>query len=134
MFRKTKLRMVSIFFAWIFVCAIFVGVVEGATSIERNDVVVSSSETEIIESTYTDKWHNRIFHIDNGEYEIIATIWGSNDNQNWVYWDSATIDPEKSEPMVLGMNHWWYVKLTGRTTGDPDTTSTVDASLTYHIP
>ncbi len=113
-------------------CVSVAGVVEGAEVLERNDVSVNSSETEIIESTYTDRYHNRIFHIDNRDNEIIVTVWGSNDEQSWEYWDGSTIDPMRSDVLVLGFNHYWYVKLTGRTTDG--TTSIVDASLTYHIP
>jgi hypothetical protein len=134
MYRKTKLRMVSIFFVWIFVCVIFVGAVEAQAVKEALDVEVDNTETEIIDSTYTDKWHNRRFRIENGENEIIVTAWGSNDEQNWEYWDSHIIDPDKTDIMVLGVNHWWYVKLTGRTTGSTYAISILDASLTYHIP
>lgn len=134
MYRKTKLRIVSIFFAWIFVCVIFVGAVEAQAVKEALDVEVSNSETEIIDSTYTDKWRNRRFRIENGENEIIVTAWGSNDEQNWEYWDSHIIDPDKTDTMVLGTNHWWYVKLTGKTTSSTYAISIVDASLTYHIP
>ena len=134
MSRKKRLRIVPIFFVWIFVCVIFVGAVEAQVTKESLDVVVGNSETEIIDSTYTDKWRNRRFRIENGENEIIATVWGSNDEVNWEFWESETIDPGKTDTMVLGSNHWWYVKLTGRTIGSPDTTSIVDASLTYHIP
>ncbi|UCE36396.1 MAG: hypothetical protein JSW00_12840 [Thermoplasmata archaeon] len=134
MFRKMGLRMGSIFFAGIFLCVIIAGVVEAAEVKERNDVEVASSETEIIEGTYTHKWHNRIFRINNGEHQIIATVWGSNDEQTWEYFDSSTIDPGKSDTMVMGLNHFWYVKLTGRTTDVHATPSIVDASLTYHIP
>jgi hypothetical protein len=130
---KTKLRVISIIFMGIFLCAMFGGVVEGAEVKERNDVTVTSTETEIIESTYTDKWRNRIFQIRNGENEIITTLWGSNDDENWEYWDSVTIGPNENENIVLGTNHFWYVKLTGITT-QPTEVSVVDATLNYHIP
>jgi hypothetical protein len=112
---------------------VFAGVVEGAVMKEVFDVSVESSETEIIESTYTDKWRNRVFRIDNGGQEITVTAWGSNDNENWEYWDSITIDSDKSDKIILGINHWWYAKITGKTT-QPASTSIVDAQLTYHIP
>ncbi|UCE75316.1 MAG: hypothetical protein JSV56_06345 [Methanomassiliicoccales archaeon] len=134
MSRKAKLGIVSIFFTWIFVCMVFVGVVEAQAVKERLDVEVASSETEIIESTYTDRYRNRRFRIENGENEIIATVWGSNGDENWEYWTSETIAPEKTDSIVLGVNHFWYVKLTGRTTGLPTETSIVDASLIYHLP
>lgn len=101
---------------------------------ERNDVEVYSSETEIIESTLTDKWHNRKFHIDNGQHEIIYTIWGSNDDENWEFWETGTLDQYQSTVHVMGTNHYWYIKLTGRTTSLTDELSIVDASLTYHLP
>jgi hypothetical protein len=101
---------------------------------ERNDVMVISSETEIIESTLTDKWHNRLFQIYNGQYEIKYTIWGSNDNENWEFWDSGTLDPYQNTVHVMGINHFWYIKLTGKTIATHIIPSIVDASLTYHIP
>lgn len=132
MIRKTKLKFVSIFFAAIFFCAVFAGTVEGAR-VEVRDIEVDSSETELIGSTYTDKWHNRLFHIENGNSEIMATVWGSNDNENWEYWNSAIIGPYENENVVMGINHFWYVKLTAMTTSSTGTSS-VDASLNYHIP
>ncbi len=134
MFQKTGLRMVSLIFAGIILSALFGGAAEAADFIEQNDVEVYSSETEIIESTFTDKWHNRIFRLDNGQHEIIYTIWGSNDEENWEYWDTGTLEPYQSIVHVMGTNHYWYIKLTGRTTGQLATPSIVDASLTYHIP
>ena len=133
MSRKGRLRIAAILFTGIFFCAVFSGVVEGA-KVKVQDVEVTSSETEIIPPTYTDKWHNRIFNIDNGEHEIIYTIWGCNDNENWEYWDSGTIAPNQGAVHVMGKNHWWYVKLTGRTVEIQTTPSIVDASLFYHIP
>lgn len=133
MSRKGRLRIAAIIFAGIFLCAIFSGVVEGA-KVTVEHVEVTSSDTEIIPPTYTDKWHNRIFHIENGEHQIIVTVWGSNDNQDWEYWDSEVINPEKTENIVMGVNHYWHVKLTGKTVEDQSTPSMVDASLTYQIP
>jgi hypothetical protein len=133
MTRKMRSKLLPIIFAGILFCVIFAGVVEGAETKERNDVTVTSSETELIESTYTDKWHNRLFHVENGGNEIIATIWGSNDDETWEYWDSVTIGNNENENMVLGPNHYWYVKLTGRTTGS-SSASIVDATLHFHIP
>lgn len=134
MSQKNRLKMISLIIAGIFLCVVFAGVVEGAEVIERNDVRVGYTETEIIEPTYTDKNYNRIFDIDNGEYEIMYSIWGSNDNHNWEFWESGTIPPNGGTIHVLGKDHFWYVKLTGRTTGLPTQTSMVDASLHYHIP
>ncbi|UCG68010.1 MAG: hypothetical protein JSV09_09215 [Thermoplasmata archaeon] len=134
MFRKSKKMIVTIFLVWIFICVIFIGAVEAQVVKESLDVEVGNSETEIIGSTYTDKWRNRRFRIENGENEIIATAWGSNDEKTWEFWKSETIDPGKTETMVLGTNHWWYVKLTGRITDPSGIVSIVDSSLTYYIP
>jgi hypothetical protein len=134
MFQKLVLRMGSLIFVGIILCALFSEVVEAAEVNEQNDVEVYSRETEIIGSTLTDKWHNRKFHIDNGQLEIIYTIWGSNDDENWVFWDTGSIEPYQSTVHVMGINHYWYIKLTGRTTEQHVTPSIVDASLTYHLP
>ncbi len=66
----------------------------------------------------------------NGEKEIIATIWGSDDGQNWNEEESKTIPPGNYNTLVVGNHHFPKVKLTGRTT-TPGETSTVDAYLTY---
>lgn len=134
MYNKIGLRAGSLIFVGIILCTLIGGAVEAAEVKERNDVDVDSNETEIIDSTYTDKWRNRKFHIENGQYGIIYTIWGSNDDGNWEYWDSGTLDPYQSTVHVMGTNHFWYIKLTGRTTAQSETSSEVDASLTYHIP
>ncbi len=130
MSRKTRLRTTSIIFLWILVCAVFVGVAEGQATRESLNIAVDENETEIIGSTLTDRYRNRRIRIENGENEIIATVWGSNDELTWEYWDSTTIDPWKTDSMVMGTNHYWYIKLTGRTTGPQ--TSIVDAYLYYH--
>jgi hypothetical protein len=132
MSRKTRIRTTSIFFIWILVCAVFVGVAEGQAVRESLNVAVGENETEIIGSTLTDRYRNRRFRIENGETEIIATVWGSNDDQTWEYWDSITIGPGKTGSMVMGTNHFWYIKLTGKTISPQ--TSMVDAYLYYHNP
>lgn len=129
--RKFKLKIGSIILFGIFFCAIFAGIVEAMTVKEVEDVTVYDIETEIIDSTYTDKWRNRIFKIENGENEITATVWGSNDDENWEYWDSITVDEDDTDTLVMGRNHYWYVKLTGKTYQEP-LMSIVDASLAYH--
>ena len=111
----------------------FTGVAEAWTVKERFDVVVGDSETEIIEPTLTNKKFNRKFFIENGENEIIVTVWGSNDEQTWELWRSEPIDPEETDTMILGPNHFWHVKLTGRTTAGAQT-SIVDAALYYREP
>jgi hypothetical protein len=130
---KLNPKLGSVILLGIFLCVIFAGVVEAAEVKERNNVEVAYTETEIIESTYTDKWRNRIFRIENGANEITATVWGSNDEETWEYWDSTTIDAYDNDNMVMGRNHWWYIKLTGHTNEDP-LISIVDASLAYHEP
>ena len=99
-------------------------------TISRLAVEVRDTETEIIESTHTSTNEDRIFGVGNGEKEIIATIWGSDDGQNWNEEESKTIPPGSYEILKLGPHHFPRVKLTGRTTA-PDETSIVDAYLTY---
>jgi len=94
------------------------------------NVEILDTETEIIESTLTSTSENRIFGIGNGEKEIIATAWGSDDNQNWEEEESKTIPPGKYEILMVRITHLPRVKLTGRTT-TPGETSKVDAYLTY---
>ena len=56
------------------------------------NVEVRYAETQIIESTVTVTSEDRIFGVGNkGENEIIATAWGSNDDQNWEEVESKTI-------------------------------------------
>ena len=128
--RKTRLSMASIFLIWILVCMAFTGAAEAWATKERLNVVVGGSETEIIGSTLTDKQYNRKFYIDNGENEIIATAWGSNDQQTWEVMETKTFSPRESGWLILGWNHWWHVKLTGRTNSGT-LTSIVDATLYY---
>jgi hypothetical protein len=130
MSRKARIRTTSIFFIWILVCTVLLGAVEGAVIKESKNVEVDSYETVIIDCTYTHKYRNRVFHIDNGENEIIATAWGSNDEKTWEVMETTTISPEQSDTLVMGKNHYWYVKLTGKTTGFEN--SVVDACLYYH--
>ena len=103
------------------------------TTISRLGVEVRDTETEIIESTLTSTSEDRIFGVGNGEKEIIATIWGSDDGQNWNEEESKTIPPRVYEILILGLNHLPRVKLTGRTTNS-DETSVVDVYLTYPEP
>lgn len=97
------------------------------------DVEVRDTEIEIIESTPTSTNEDRIFGVGNGENEIIATAWGSDDNQNWNEEVKKIISPRGYEILIVGINHYPFVKLTGRTT-TPDKTSIVDAYLTYSPP
>jgi hypothetical protein len=96
-------------------------------------VEVGDAETEIMDSTETSTSEDRKFSVGNGEKEIIATAWGSDDNQNWEEADSATIPPSGYKVLVLGPNHLPHVKLTGRTINS-DETSVVDTYLTYPEP
>ncbi len=93
-------------------------------------VEVGETETEIIGSTETSTNEDRIFSVGNGEKEIIATAWGCDDNQNWEKERSETIPPGGYKILVVGINHYPYVKLTGRTT-TPNEISIVDAYLNY---
>lgn len=131
MLRKIKLGIVSIFLIWMLVSLAFGGAAEEWAITESLDVTVYNTETEIIDSTLTDKKYNRKFQIDNGENEIVATAWGSNDGVTWEVMDTNTISAGTTEWLILGKNHWWYVKLTGRTAGSPEEISIVDARLYY---
>ena len=84
------------------------------------DVVVSDSETEIIESTETVTTASRKFNVGNGEKRISITAWGSNDNQNWEEVESKTIGINKYDSIIMGLNHHLYVKLTGKTLEERD--------------
>lgn len=97
------------------------------------NVSVGDTETELIESTATDTQEDRTFSIGNGDKEISATAWGSNSGTSWEEIESKTIDPSGYETIILGSNHYLYVKLTGKTTTSGDT-SIVDAFLTYTPP
>ncbi len=103
------------------------------TTISRLKVEVKFTETEIIESTATLTHDDRVFGVGNGEKEIIATAWGSKDNNEWEKIESKTVAPMGYENIILGSNHYLYVKLTARTTGSGET-SIVDGYLTYTIP
>jgi hypothetical protein len=99
----------------------------------RIGVEVKDTETEIIESTHTSKETDRKFGVGNGEKEITATAWGSDDNQNWEIEESKTIPPYGYKTLVVGNNHLPYVKLSGKTTNVGDT-CIVDAYLNYNEP
>ncbi|MFX0208414.1 MAG: hypothetical protein ACFFDT_20695 [Candidatus Hodarchaeota archaeon] len=93
-------------------------------------VEVIGTEIEIIGPIETSKKEDRIFGVGNGEKEIIAAAWGSDDGQNWVEEESKTIPPGNYKILVVGNNHLPHVKLIGWTT-TPGETSVVDAYLTY---
>lgn len=99
----------------------------------RLSMSVVQTETEIIESTRTVTSEERRFGVGNGDNEIIATAWGSDDNQNWEEIESKTVEPHAYVILIAGPSHWWNLKLTGRTTnsGIP---SSVDAYLVYTEP
>jgi hypothetical protein len=94
------------------------------------NVEITGVETEIIEPTQTYTGENRSFGVGNRDKEIIATAWGSDDNENWEEEDSATITPEKYKGLVVGPSHNPWIKLTARTTTSTET-SIVDGYLTY---
>jgi hypothetical protein len=93
-------------------------------------VVVSSTETEIIESTRTDASVEKSFNVDNGDNEIIAKAWGSENGIDWSVVDTKTIAPRENGILIIGPNHFIDVKLTGITTSQ-FATSSVDATLTW---
>jgi hypothetical protein len=94
------------------------------------NVEVGDTETELIGSTATDSHEARTFSIGNKEKEVEVKAWGSPDNMAWQEITSKTIAPEGYDTIILGVNHWWYVKLTGKTTNPGDTTH-VDVYFTY---
>jgi hypothetical protein len=94
------------------------------------DVEVSDTETEIIESTETNKNDNRTFTVQNGEKQIVVTAWGLDDNQIWQIEDTQVIAPRESNVLIVGPSHAPRVKLTGRTVTQSDI-SIVDATLIW---
>ncbi len=96
------------------------------------NIEVTDTETEIIESTQTFTGENRTFGVGNKTNEIIATAWGSEDNQNWMEEDSKIIAPKEYKVLVVGPTHNPRVKLTARTTTTGET-STVDGYLSYTV-
>jgi hypothetical protein len=93
-------------------------------TISNLNVEVGDQDTVIIDSTET---------ATNGENEIIAKVWGSNDNQNWEEVDNKPIPPQGYENIIMGHNHFFYVKLTGKTSS-VGKTSVVDGYFTYTQP
>ena len=102
------------------------------TIIVREDVEVTDTETEIIESQETDKEKDRYFGVANGDEEIEVIAWGSNDNENWEEKATITISANEADSFIVGPHVCW-VKLTGKTTR-AETTSIVDACLFYGTP
>jgi hypothetical protein len=102
-------------------------------TISNLNVEVGDQDTVIIDSTETATNEDRIFGIGNGENEIIAKVWGSNDNQNWEEVDNKPIPPQGYENIIMGHNHFFYVKLTGKTSS-VGKTSVVDGYFTYTQP
>ena len=97
------------------------------------NVEVGDSETEIIESTHTSTESDRTFGVGNGDKEIIATAWGSDDEENWFKEESKTVAAHAYKILIVGLHHYPYVKLTGRTTTSGQT-SIIDGYLTYEEP
>ncbi|UCG69434.1 MAG: hypothetical protein JSV09_16975 [Thermoplasmata archaeon] len=102
-------------------------------TISRLNVEVGDTETEIIESTATVTSEERIFGVGNGDKEITATAWGLNDEGIWVVIESKIVTPKAYEKIILGINHYFHVKLTGRTNVSGEI-SFVDGFLTYTAP
>ena len=96
-------------------------------------IEVGNTETEIIEATHTNKDENRTFGVGNQTNEIIATVWGSDDNQDWKELEIKTIAPGSYEHLIVGPSHDPWVKLTGRTM-NPGITSSIDGYLIYSEP
>lgn len=97
------------------------------------NVEIGDQDTVIIDSTETTTNEDRIFGVGNGENVIIAKVWGSNDNRNWEEVDNKTVPPNGYENIIMGNNHFFYVKLTGKTTS-VGKTSVVDGYFTYTPP
>ena len=99
------------------------------TIIVRENVLVTDTETEIIEPHETDKQKDRIFTVSNGENKIQVKAWGKNEGEEWVERSSIDIGPNDNGTLICGPNVY-IVKLTGKTLTS-GTTSIVDASLTW---
>jgi hypothetical protein len=99
-------------------------------TISNLNVEVGDTETDLIESTETSTNEDRAFGVGNGAKEIIATIWGSDNNEDWNEEDVRPMPPNIYDTLILGAHHYPYVKLTARTTSSGET-SIVDAYLTY---
>lgn len=102
-------------------------------SASATNIEVSSTETEIIGSTETNKNENRTFTVQNGEKQIEAIAWGLDDNEVWQIEDTKTIFPREGDVLVVGLTHCPRVKLTGRTTSS-EGISIVNATLTFADP
>jgi hypothetical protein len=101
--------------------------------ISNLNVNVGEMETELIGSTETNTHEDRVFHVGNGEKKIEVTAWGSNPGEDWIVIETKTINAEEYGTIVLGSNHHFYCKLTGKTL-NPGYTSIVDAFFTYTPP
>ena len=96
-------------------------------------VNVREMETELIGSTETNTHESRVFSVGNGEKKIEVKAWGSNPGEDWREIETRTIDSGEYGTIVLGGNHYFYCKLTGKTL-NPGDTSIVDAFFTYTPP
>lgn len=101
--------------------------------ISSTNVEVNNLETEIIESTLTDKNEDRTFSVVNGEKQIMAIAWGLDDGGIWQVEDTKTIEPFQSADLVVGATHMPRVKLTAKTILVDDI-SVINATLTYSEP
>ena len=78
----------------------------------RNNVTVHDVETEIIESTNTNHNVDRVFTIENGDYEGFFRIMGKNEGTEWEERDSRNISANTTETFVSGPTVC-FVKLLG---------------------
>ena len=97
--------------------------------IVKENVLVTDTETEIIEAHETPHEKDRIFAVSNGEKKIEVKAWGKNEGESWIEKGSREIEANNNGTLTVGLNVY-FVKLTGKTLSSGDT-SIVDASLTY---
>jgi hypothetical protein len=96
----------------------------------RDNVEVGYAETEVIESTATDTHQLRKFDVTNGDKEIMAIVYRSDDNVNWIPREQKNISANSTDIIELDINHNVYIKLMSKTISIGDT-SIVDATFTY---
>lgn len=101
------------------------------TTVIKENLTISSSETEIIEKTDTDKNIDRIFTVENkGDHVIEITAYGSNDDgQTWEEKGRTQIEAKSTDSLIIGPT-CYVAKLVGKTI-NPGDESIVDASLTW---
>jgi len=72
-------------------------------------VEVGDTETEIIESTLTFTDEDRIFGVGNGDKEIIATAWGSDDNHPLAHTCDSIHTLFSQNPSIPLSHDFWAV-------------------------